>query len=495
METINYMLTGFTVALAAENLLFCAMGVFLGTIVGALPGLGPAGATAILLPATFKLNPVAGLIMLAGIYYGTQYGGTITAVLMNIPGESASVVTMIEGHVLAKKGKAGLALGIAAIGSFIGGTVSVVGLMIMGPYLANMALVFGPAEYFSLMVLALSLISAFTGRSLVRGLMATAFGLILSLVGRDVMTGEPRLTFGLQGLFDGIDFLPVSVGMFGISETIESFERRQTMEIIKADLRWHKILPSIRDLRESVYPILRGSIVGFFAGILPGAGATIASFLSYGIEHRVSKRPEQFGHGALAGIAGPETANNASTGGAMIPMMSLGIPGSPTTAILLGAFFMFGLKPGPSLYRDSPEIVWGLIASMYIGNVMLVVINIGFIPFIVKCMDRVRNYMPLLILLLAVFGVYSYRNSVFDVAIMLIFGLVGYVMGKLDFPQAPVILALLLGNMAESSLLQAMVISNGTLSILVTRPLSATFLFLTMCSLILPSIAFRKRIQ
>ena len=493
METLSLLFQGFAVALSPENLLLCAVGVITGTLVGALPGIGSAGACAILLPATFKLGPVGSLIMLAGIFYGTQYGGTITSVLMKVPGESASVVTMFDGNPLAKQGRAGVALGLAAVGSFVGGTLSIVALMLFGPVLANYALEMGPAEYFSLMVLSLSLVCAFAGESIVRGLMATCFGLILALVGQDTMTGQPRLTFGLQQLLDGIEFLPVAVGMFGLSETIENFEKKQSMEIIKADLRLSKVLPSLRDLRESFWPMIRGTVVGFFIGIFPGAGPTISSFISYGMEQRISRTPEKFGKGALAGVAGPETANNAATGGAMVPMLSLGLPSSPSTAIMLAAIIMFGLKPGPSLFREAPQLVWGLIGSLYIGNVLLVVINLAGIPLIVLFMDRIRAYLPLAILLLSAFGVYSYRNSAFDIGIMLVFALVGYGLRKIRFPQAPVILGVLLGGAAESSLRQAMVVSDGSPLIFVTRPISAVFLAMTLASLILPPLLLRRR--
>jgi len=493
LDTFQLLLQGFAVALSPENLLLCAIGVITGTVVGALPGIGSAGACAILLPATFKLGPVGSLIMLAGIFYGTQYGGTITSVLMKVPGESASVVTMFDGNPLAKQGRAGVALGLAAIGSFVGGTLSIVALMLFGPVLANYALELGPAEYFSLMVLSLSLVCAFTGESIVRGLMATCFGLILALVGQDTMTGQPRLTFGLQQLLDGIEFLPVAVGMFGLSETIESFEKKQSMEIIKADLGFFKVLPSLRDLRESFWPMIRGTVIGFFIGIFPGAGPTISSFISYGMEQRISRNPEKFGKGALAGVAGPETANNAATGGAMVPMLSLGLPSSPSTAIMLAALIMFGLKPGPSLFREAPQLVWGLIGSLYIGNVLLVVINLACIPLVVLFMDRIRAYLPLAILLLSAFGVYSYRNSAFDIGIMLLFALVGYGLRKIQFPQAPVILGVLLGGAAESSLRQAMVISDGSAAIFVTRPISAIFLCMTLAALILPPLIIRKR--
>lgn len=493
METLHLLAQGFSVALTPENLFLCAMGVVAGTMVGALPGIGPAGATAILLPATFKLGPIGSLIMLSGIYYGTQYGGTITSVLMKIPGESASVVTMFDGNPLARQGKAGLALGLAAIGSFVGGTLSIVGLMMFGPPLANLALMLGPAEYFSLMVMALSLVSAFTGRSLVRALISMVFGLLLSLVGQDVMTGNPRLTFGMTGLLDGLDFLPVGVGLFGLCEIIQSFEKKQEYEIIKTDLGFFSVLPSLKQIRETFGSMLRGTGIGFLVGLFPGAGPTVSSFLAYGVEQRISKKPEEFGHGALVGVAAPETANNAATGGQMVPMLSLGLPSSPTTGILLAALIMFGLRPGPTLFTEAPDVVWGLMASMYIGNVMLVVINLAFIPLIVMMMDRIKGYLAIVILLLSVIGVYGYRNNVFDVWIMLTFALVGYGLRELDIPETPAILGLLLGGQAESSLRQALVLSDGSLSILVSRPISATFLALTIVSLILPTIILRRK--
>jgi len=486
IENLQSLLLGFQTALTFGNLFLCMVGVVVGTLVGALPGIGPTGAVAILLPASYSLGPAGALILLAGIYYGTQYGGTITSVLMRVPGESASVVTTFDGYEMAKQGRAGVALGIAAIGSFVGGSLSIVGLMFLGPVLANYALAFGPAEYFGLMVLALSLITAFTGRSLVRGLIATLFGLLLGTVGDDVISGDPRLTFGINGLLDGIQFLPVAVGLFGVSEMIESVLQKGGFEVLKTEFGFRKVLPSIADFVKSIGAMLRGTVLGFFTGILPGAGATIASFLSYGLEQRVSKTPERFGKGAIEGVAGPETANNASTGGAFIPMLSLGIPGSGTTAVLLGAFLMFGLQPGPSLFRDAPGVVWGLIASMYIGNVALLVINIGFIPLIVRMMDVIKPYMRLVVMILAIVGVYSFRNAILDVVVMLAFALIGYFMKKYDFPQAPVVLGLILGDRAEQSLRQALSISKNDPSIFFQSPLSAILLIAAAASFLLP---------
>lgn len=489
MDTFQALLLGFQTALTPTNLFVCMVGILIGELVGALPGIGPTGAVAILLPASYQLGPAAALILLAGIYYGTQYGGTITSVLMNVPGESSSVVTTFDGYPMAKQGRAGIALGIAAIGSFVGGTLSVIGLMVLGPMLADYALAFGPPEYFALMVLALSLITAFTGKSLTRGLISTVFGLLIGCVGDDVISGDPRLTFGISGLLDGIQFLPVAVGLFGVSEMIESLLDKEGTEVIKVDVGWRKVLPSWSDMRQSTGAILRGSVLGFLVGVLPGAGATIASFLSYGLEQKVSKNPERFGHGAIEGVAGPETANNASTGGAFVPMLSLGIPGSGTTAVLLGGFLMFGLHPGPALFKEAPDVVWGLIASMYIGNVALVVINIGFIPLMVQIMDRISPYLRLLVVILAIMGVYSFRNTMLDVVVMLTFAVLGIFMKKFEFPLAPVVLGLILGERAEISLRQSMTISQNDISIFLTHPIAAVLLIAAAVSFFLPVIS------
>lgn len=489
MDTFQALLLGFQTALTPTNLFVCMVGILIGELVGALPGIGPTGAVAILLPASYQLGPAAALILLAGIYYGTQYGGTITSVLMNVPGESSSVVTTFDGYPMAKQGRAGIALGIAAIGSFVGGTLSVIGLMVLGPMLADYALAFGPPEYFALMVLALSLITAFTGKSLTRGLISTVFGLLIGCVGDDVISGDPRLTFGISGLLDGIQFLPVAVGLFGVSEMIESLLEKEGTEVIKVDVGWRKVLPSCSDMRQSTGAILRGSVLGFLVGVLPGAGATIASFLSYGLEQKVSKDPERFGHGAIEGVAGPETANNASTGGAFVPMLSLGIPGSGTTAVLLGGFLMFGLHPGPALFKEAPDVVWGLIASMYIGNVALVVINIGFIPLMVQIMDRISPYLRLLVVILAIMGVYSFRNTMLDVVVMLTFAVLGIFMKKFEFPLAPVVLGLILGERAEISLRQSMTISQNDISIFLTHPIAAVLLIAAAVSFFLPVIS------
>jgi putative tricarboxylic transport membrane protein len=489
VEIFQSLLLGFQTALSVSNLFLCIVGVIVGTLVGALPGIGPSGAIAILMSASYKLGPASALIMLSGIYYGVQYGGTITSVLMAVPGEASSVVTMFDGCAMAKQGRAGVALGIAAIGSFIGGTLSVIGLMFLGPALANSALAFGPVEYFGLMVLALSLVTAFTGKSLVRGLISTIFGLLLGNVGDDVISGDPRLTFGITGLLDGIQFLPVAVGLFGVSEMIESVLQKEGFEILKTEVGWRKVLPSIADFRQSLGAMLRGSVLGFFVGILPGAGPTISTFLSYGLEQKISKHPERFGKGAIEGVAGPETANNAATGGGFVPMLSLGIPSSGATAILLGAFLMFGLQPGPSLFKDSPDVVWGIIASMYIGNVALLVINIGFIPLMVRVLDWIKPYMRLVVMILAIVGVYTYRNTILDIVMMLVFAVIGYFMKKYDFPLAPVVLGLILGDRMEQSMRQALAISENNPLIFFHSPLSSIILIAAVVSFFFPILS------
>lgn len=483
MNVFELLMQGFGVAIQPANLMFCALGVVLGTLVGALPGIGPTGAIAMLLASTYKLGPAAALIMLAGIYYGTQYGGTITAVLMGLPGEASSVVTIFDGYQLARQGRAGTALGIAAIGSFIGGTLGVVGLMVVGPALSSLALEFGPPEYFAVLLMAFSMVTSFAGKSIVRGFISLSLGVIVSLVGLDVITGLPRFTFGSASLMGGIDFLPIVVGLFGLSEIVLSIENPESSNLIKADLRFSKVLPTRAEMRECAGPIARGSVIGFFAGTLPGVGATLASFLSYGVEKLVSKEPQKFGKGALAGIAGPETANNALTCGAFVPMLSMGIPAGAVSALLLGALMMFGLHPGPTIFTERSDVVWGLIASMYIGNIMLVLINMGAVPLFVWLMEKVKPYLSTVVLLLAIFGVYSYRGSTTDIFVMVMAGVVGYFMKKLEFPQAPVILGLILGSQIEHNLRLALTLSDGSLAIFVAKPISTGFLVAAALSL------------
>lgn len=482
MNVLGLLVQGFSVALLPSNILFCGVGVIVGMLAGALPGIGPTGATAMLLPMTFKLNSAGALIMLAGIYYGAQFGGGISSIIAGVPGDSPAVMTIIDGHSLALQGKAGKALGIAAIASFIGGTLSIIGLMLFGPALARGALLFGPAETFAVMLMSFTLITSLSGKSAIRGFISMTIGLMLSLVGQDIITGTPRLTFGMFELFEGIHFLPIGLGIFGVSAAMTSFEENKVVDLGDTNLHWREVLPSWKDIRCCLPTFARGSIIGFFVGVLPGLGATIASFLSYSFEKKISKHPETFGNGEVQGVAAPESANNAATGGAMVPMFSLGIPGSTTTAVLLGALMMFGLRPGPKIFIESPDIVWSMIASMYLGNVMLIIINIGCIPWICKVIKKASPYMLLIIMLLSVYGVHSLHNNVVDLILMLLFAFIGYFMNKLDMPKAPLMLALLLGSKLEQSFRLSLTLSNGSFGIFMGSTTSKICMIITMIS-------------
>lgn len=479
MGILMNLLHGFAVALTPVNLLACLVGVVMGTIIGALPGIGPSAGVAILLPLTFGADPTTAMITLAGIYYGAMYGGTITSVLINTPGESSSVMTTLDGYQMARQGRAGVALGIAAIGSFIAGTLGVVLLMLFSPLLANFALSFGPPEYFALMVLGFTALAGLSGTSPVKGLISALLGLLIATVGLDVMTGVSRLTFGQLELLNGIDFLPVAMGLFGLAEVLVGVEKPTQYQIEKADLSLTRVFPKRDDWRRARGPIWRGSLLGFIIGVLPGAGATIASFISYALEKRLAKEPQRFGRGAIEGVAGPESANNAASAGAMVPLLTLGVPGSATTAIMMGALMMYGLRPGPLLFSQNPDFVWGLIASMYIGNILLVLMNILLIPTFVQVLRIPAAILLPLIVVLCVVGVYSLQNSLFDVWLMFFFGLLGYVMKKLDFPAAPLVLALVLGEMLETALRQSLTMSLGSPSIFLTRPIAAGLLLVS----------------
>lgn len=473
MDAFQNLLMGFGIALTPENLTYALMGCVFGTLVGIMPGIGPAAGTALLIPLTFHLPPTGAIIMLSAIFYGSQYGGTITTVLLNVPGEASSVVTMLDGHQLAKKGRAGTALSIAALGSFFGGTVATFGLVIAAPPLAAMALKLGPPEFFSLIVVGLSLGMGLAGKSLLKSLMVGVFGLFISLVGLDSVQGTPRFTFDQEELLDGLEFISVIIGLFGLSDILENLE----MEVRQAFTTKVKgLIPSRQDLKDSAMPALRGSVIGFFLGILPGMGVAVSSFISYVVERRSSKHPELFGTGIIEGVAGPETANNAHANSALIPMFTLGIPSAPVMAVLMGAFIINGLTPGPQLFREHPDLVWGVIASLYIGNVMLLILNLPLIPLWVQVMKIPYGILFAVILAIMIVGSYSSNNTVFDVWVMIGFGVIGYILKKLKFPLAPAILTFILGPMMERSLYKAMVMSGGDISILVTRPISLTFL-------------------
>jgi putative tricarboxylic transport membrane protein len=486
LEALANLLVGFSIALTPSNLCWCFAGVFLGTIVGILPGLGPPATIALLLPLTAKMDPTTAIIMMAGIYYGAKYGGSTTSILLNVPGESASVVTCLDGYQLARQGRAGAALGIAAIASFIAGTLGVVGLMFLAPPVARFALRFGPPEYFALMILGLAMVVFLTGRSVLKGAVSTLLGLWLAGVGTDVFTAQSRFTFGRMELLDGIDFVVVSVGLFAIGEVLVNMESKSGTEIFKVPQGLHNLLPTFQDLKDSRFAFVNGSLVGFFIGVLPGAGSTIASFLSYGLEKACSRRPEKFGSGVIEGVAAPEGANNSETGGSLVPLLTLGIPGSGTTAILLGALLLWGFRPGPLLIQDHPNLFWGLVASMYVGNVMLLVLNLPLVPVFAQILKVPYFVLYPIIFGISIIGVYSLSNSLFDVWMLGLFGLFGYLMRKLDYPAAPLILGMVLGNRLELALRQSLMMSQGDMSVLFGRPLSAGMLLFAVILLMVP---------
>jgi putative tricarboxylic transport membrane protein len=486
MEVFNGLLHGFVVALTPANIMWCFIGCFLGTIIGILPGLGPPATIAMLLPLTFQMDPTSAVIMLAGIYYGAKYGGSTTSILLNVPGESASVVTCLDGYQMARKGRGGAALGIAAIASFIAGTFGVILLMLIAPPLARFALAFSSPEYFALMALGLAMVVLLAGKSMVKALLAMLVGLWIAGMGTDLFTAESRFTFGQAELLDGIDFIVVAIGVFALGEVLGNMERREISQMLPVPKGLRNLLPNWEELKACRFAFLNGSVVGFIIGILPGAGSTIASFISYGIEKAVSKHPEKFGTGVPEGVAAPEGANNAETGGALVPMLTLGIPGSGTTAILLAAFILWGLKPGPLMIQENPTLFWGLVASMYIGNVILLILNIPLIPAFAQILKLPTYVLYPVIFGIAMVGVYSVSDSLFDLGLLTVFGLLGYVMRKLDYPAAPLILGLVLGDAMERALRQSLMMSQGDLSILVSRPLSAGMLILTALILIAP---------
>jgi len=495
MDLLGNLTMGFSIALSPFNLTLAFLGVILGTLVGALPGIGPVSGVALLLPLTFGMPPTSGIIMLAALYYGTMYGGTITSVLINTPGESASVVTCIDGHQMALQGRAGPALGVAAIGSFVAGTVGVVLLMVMAPLLAQWALSFGPPETFALMLLGLTTVTGLTGENAVKGYMSMLFGLMLSMTGFDIISGDARYTGGINELLDGVDFLPVAIGLFGIGEVLAGAESAAAGHILRARYGLRDVMLSATDWARSRWAIVRGTVLGFAVGMLPGAGPTIASFLSYSIEKKVSRHPEEFGRGAIEGVAGPESANNAASAGAMVPMLTLGIPGSATTAVMLGGLMMWGLRPGPLLFEKNPDFVWGLIASMYIGNVMLVILNIAFIPLFVRALRVPYNILMPLIIVFCITGAYSQSNKVWDVGQMLVFGVLGYLMRKLDYSPAALTLALVLGPLAERALRQSLIISDAGIGIFFLRPISAVLTCAALAAVAVPVVrALRGRL-
>jgi putative tricarboxylic transport membrane protein len=470
------------------NLLFATIGCVLGTLIGVLPGLGPAAGTALLIPITFKLDPTAAIIMLAAIYYGAMYGGTITSVLINVPGEAASVVTCLDGYEMAKQGRAGAALGIAAIGSFIGGTVATFGLVLVALPLTRFALKFGPSEYFSLLLVGLSLVMGLAGKSLAKALVMGIIGLIFSFVGVDPVEGAPRFTFGIAPLMDGVGFVPVVMGFFGIGEILINAEISLT-GVMAGEGKVSSFFPRRDEWRVSVTSILRGTGLGFFLGLIPGTNSAVASFMSYSIERKVSNHPDKFGTGVIEGVAAPETANNAYANAALIPLFTLGIPGSPTIAILMGALIMNGLTPGPLLFSQHAAFVWAVIASLYIGNVILLILNLPLVGWWAKLLKIPYNILMVFILVFCIIGAYSLNNSLFDVGMMIFCGLLGYLFKKLDFPLAPAILTLILGPLMEQSLRESLSVSHGSYAIFFTHPIS--LFFLVLAAIILATSAWQ----
>lgn len=491
METIQSLFYGFGVFVTPQNLLYCFSGVLMGTLVGVLPGLGPSATISLLLPMIFHAPDVSSIIMLAGICYGAQYGGSTTSILLNMPGEVSSVVTCLDGHQMAINGRAGPALGIAAFGSFIAGTFGIIGLMLCAPTLADFALRFGPPEFFSLALMSLTLVTYVSRGSLSRGLIMASVGLIMSTVGMDPFTSRTRFTFGLTSLMDGFELVYVAMGFFGLGEVLTNLGRQMKQETVTGKIR--NLLPTRQDWRDSAKPIARGTVLGFFLGTLPGFGNAITTFVSYAVEKRFSKRPEKFGTGVIEGVAGPESANNAASSGTFIPLLSLGIPVNPSTAILLGALMILGLQPGPLLISSRPDLFWGVVASMYIGNVMLVLLNLPLIGLWVQILKVPYSLLYVFIILLCQIGAYSINNSVTDVLLMNIFGLAGYLMKRYGFEGAPLIMALVLGGMLESSLRRALVMADGNPMIFLTRPISAVFLLIALVLLISPLFT-RERI-
>jgi putative tricarboxylic transport membrane protein len=475
---LDLLLAGFGTALQPVNLAFAFIGCVLGMLVGVLPGIGPVAGTAILLPVTFSMGPTPAIIMLAAIYYGAMYGGTITSVLVNVPGEGASAITCLDGYAMAKQGRAGQALAIAAIGSFIGGLVATAGLVLLAGPLTSLALKFGPPEFFALMLVGLSLVTGLAGNSLVRALISAILGLLVAMVGIDPVMGAPRFTFGNLNLLSGIDVVVVAMGLFGVGEILLGLEGKE------GDAASHAKVPALRltreDIRRSAMPIVRGTGIGFFLGLIPGVGAIVPTVMSYVAERKLSKTPEKFGTGMIEGVAGPETANNAYSNAALIPLFTLGIPGSPTVAIIMGAFMMNGIVPGPFLFRDHADLVWGVIASFLIGNAILLVLNLPLIPLWIKIIQIPRAILFTFVLGFCVLGAYSVNGQAFDIGTMTVFGVVGYLFKKVDIPLAPMILTLILGPLMEQSLRQSLEISDGDFSVFFTRPISLTLILVAL---------------
>jgi TctA family transporter len=493
MDLFNNLIFGFGVAFSLQNVLYCLIGVTVGTLIGVLPGIGPLGTIAMLMPITYSVSPVSALIMLAGIYYGAQYGGSTTAILVNLPGETSAVVTCIDGYQMARQGRAGPALAIAAIGSFFAGTVGTLLIAIAGPPLADIALKFGSPEYFSLMLMGLVAAAVLAEGDIVKSLAMVAFGLLLGIVGTDVNTGVQRYSFGVPELTDGIGFIVVAVGVFAVGEIVNNLGNTERREVFTAKVT--NLMPTLADLKQSVMPILRGTGLGCFFGVLPGTGPAIASFASYMVEKKVAADPSRFGKGAIEGVAGPESANNADAQCKFIPMLTLGLPASGVMALMLGALTIQGIQPGPQVMTQRPDLFWGLIASMWIGNAMLVILNLPMIGLWVKLLQVPYRLLFPAIMAFSAIGIYSVNNSSFEIYLTALFGIIGFVCMRLGFPLAPMLLGYVLGPMMEENLRRAMLMSGGDPSVFVTRPISAVFMIATaviLLVMVLPAVRKRR---
>ena len=485
---LDAILHGFTVAAQPANLGFVFIGALLGTLIGVLPGIGPATGIALLIPLGFSMEPTPALIMMAGVYYGAMYGGSTTSILLNAPGEAASVMTTLDGYQMARKGRPGAALAVSALGSFIAGTLGILALTVLALPIAEAALRMGPAEMSALIVFALVAVSSLSGGDVVKGLIALTLGLAVATVGIELQSGVSRFTFGLATLDDGIDFLVIVIGIFAVAESLTGLEELSagTRENVKLT---GPVWLTMAEWKRSYWPILRGAVIGFGAGVLPGAGATVASVISYTTERRLSTSKEEFGHGAIEGVAGPEAANNAASMGSMVPLLTLGIPGSNATAVMLGGLIMYGLQPGPLLFQNQPELVWGLVASMYFGNVILLILNLPLVKIFVKIVDIPQQVLLPLVIALSFIGVYSINSSVADLVLLVVFGVVGYLLRKVGIPAAPLVMGVVLGKLLEQSMRQAVAISGGSYAIFVERPIALAFLTAAALVILVPFFA------
>ncbi|MRR16015.1 MAG: tripartite tricarboxylate transporter permease [Deltaproteobacteria bacterium] len=486
MDALNGLFYGLSVAFEYHNLLLLFAGCLLGTLIGVLPGIGPVGAISILLPLTFQLPTASAIIMLAGIYNGAMYGGSTTSILINVPGETASVITCLDGYAMAQKGQAGAALGIAVFGSFIAGTVGLIGLQLIAGPLSRLALKFGPPEYFAIILLGFTFIVYLAGRSIIKAVLMALVGITLGLIGLDPITSQQRLTFGNIHLFEGLGVAPVAIGLFGLAEVLRNIEKHASAKIL--DIKIKNMFPDKSHWLRAKWAFVRGTVIGFFLGILPGGGPVLSTFISYGVEKKVSKHPEQFGQGAMEGVAAPESANNAAASTSFIPLMTLGIPPNVVLAVLFGAFLVHGVTPGPLMIAEHPEIFWGVLASMYLGNVILLILNLPLIPLWVQVLRIPDKILYPLIILFCLVGAFSINNSVFDIGVMVFFGAVGYLLKKFDYEAAPLILGFVLGPMFEVNLRRSLLMSQGDVSIFVERPIALAALMICAAMIALPAV-------